>query len=67
MRPQDLFDLNLSTLASLFGLILTYIIVLGQFKVGENLSCNIVNAINATNTNATLENFFNVTEENYIQ
>ena len=35
MRPCDLFDLRLSTLASLGSLLLTYVIVLGQFRAGE--------------------------------
>lgn len=35
IRPKDIFSLNHSTLASLSGLILTYIIVLIQFKVAD--------------------------------
>ena len=36
IRPLDVFNLNLASGASIVGLILTYIIVLLQFKVSED-------------------------------
>ena len=41
IRPCDLFDLRLSTLVSLGSLLLTYIIILGQFRAGEYDQCQI--------------------------
>lgn len=35
VRPRDCFDLKLSTGVSLVGILLTYLIVLLQFRVGE--------------------------------
>jgi hypothetical protein len=34
-RPLDIFNVNLSSAGSLAGLIVTYIIVLLQFKTGD--------------------------------
>ena len=35
IRPMDTFDMNYSSGASIVGLILTYMIILMQFKVSE--------------------------------
>lgn len=35
IRPMDCFNLNLSTGVSLAGLLITYIIVLLQFRIGD--------------------------------
>ena len=35
IRPMDVFDMNYSSGASIMGLILTYMIILLQFKVSE--------------------------------
>ena len=35
IRPADMFDMNLATMISLAGLLLTYVIVFLQFKIGE--------------------------------
>ena len=35
IRPADMFDMNLATMISLAGLLLTYVIVFLQFKMGE--------------------------------
>ena len=35
IRPDDMFDMNLATMISLAGLLLTYVIVFLQFKIGE--------------------------------
>ena len=35
-RPLDMFDVNFSTAASLAGLAFTYVIVLMQFREGDN-------------------------------
>ena len=36
IRPLDMFDLNASSAMSIFGLLLTYLIVLFQLKVSDN-------------------------------
>ena len=38
IRPMDVFDMNYSSGASILGLILTYMIILLQFKVTEMTS-----------------------------
>lgn len=38
IRPMGVFDLNLASEASILGLLLTYIIVLFQFKVSDNFT-----------------------------
>ena len=38
IRPADMFDMNLATMISLAGLLLTYVIVFLQFKVGEDVA-----------------------------
>ena len=35
LRPRDFFDVNYSTGGSILGLIITYLIVLMQFKLSE--------------------------------
>ena len=36
IRPMDIFDLNSGSAMSIAGLLLTYLIVLFQFKVSDN-------------------------------
>ena len=36
IRPMDMFDLNYASAMSIFGLLLTYLIVLFQFKASDN-------------------------------
>ena len=36
MRPLDMFNLNFASAASTAGLLLTYLIVLMQFRAGES-------------------------------
>ncbi len=48
-RPLDIFDVNFASAASLLGLILTYVIVLLQFKVSDKSSVS-VSAGNVTAT-----------------
>ena len=38
IRPMDVFDLNLASGASILGLLVTYLIVLFQFKIGDNFA-----------------------------
>ena len=36
LRPKDIFDVNFASAASLAGLVVTYVIVLLQFKLGDS-------------------------------
>ena len=36
IRPKNIFNLNFASLASTAGLLITYLIVLVQFRVGED-------------------------------
>ena len=42
IRPADMFDMNLATMISLAGLLLTYVIVFLQFKMGEGGAGDVV-------------------------
>lgn len=35
VRPMDMFNLNFSSAATLVGLVITYMLVLLQFKIGD--------------------------------
>ena len=50
IRPADMFDMNLATMISLAGLLLTYVIVFLQFKMGEDAGdiADTVGLVNST-------------------
>ena len=37
IRPMDIFNLNYASAASIYGMVLTYLVVLMQFKGGEGI------------------------------
>ena len=45
IRPMDTFDLNSGSAMSIAGLLLTYLIVLLQFKVSDNFSPSSVKSV----------------------
>ena len=61
IRPADMFDMNLATMISLAGLLLTYVIVFLQFKIGEvddtNVASdgNFMGFVNSTNQSHTID------------
>ena len=53
IRPMDMFDLNGGSAMSILGLLLTYLIVLFQFKVSDNFLPSIGTEMLNSNSNST--------------
>ena len=50
IRPADMFDMNLATMISLAGLLLTYVIVFLQFKMGEGDAGDVADTVGLVNS-----------------